>query len=161
MPRSSTRSTANRWGGRGPPGAPQFSVHYAAFGGRGVEGCFDLNHPIWLRKPRLLANIPGRSTGTRDPDVIGTPIVHDAGWITPRRAATYLRGAEAKRPGMAARPRRFASNLALPVIDQPVRPGSDETTGQLVRARADRLNARRLLSGSRSSASNCYRRVAA
>jgi hypothetical protein len=58
--------------------------------------------------------------------------VRDAGWMTPRTVAMYLRGAEAKRPAIAACHKRFADRLALPGIDQTVRPRTDETTGQSV-----------------------------
>jgi hypothetical protein len=68
--------------------------------------------------------------------------VRDAGWMTPRTVATYLRGAEAKRPAMAARPKRVADS-ALPAIDQTARPSTGETTGRSVRARAGRLDASR------------------
>ena len=69
--------------------------------------------------------------------------MRDAGWMTPRTEVTYLRGAEAKRPTMAACPKRFAGSLALLAIDQTVRPSTDETTAQSVRARPDRLHASR------------------
>jgi hypothetical protein len=69
--------------------------------------------------------------------------VRDAGWMTPPTVATCLRGAEAKRPAMAVRPKRFADSRALPAIDQTARPSTDETTGRSVRAPADRLDASR------------------
>jgi hypothetical protein len=44
---------------------------------------------------------------------------------------------------MAACPKRCADSLALPAIDQTARPSTDETSGQSVRAQADRLGASR------------------
>jgi hypothetical protein len=116
------------------------------------------NHLIWLRKPRLFANIPERSgrhsrhCGRRNPDRArrGLDDAPDGGYVLARS------GSEAPRNGSA--PQALCRQARAAGDRSNVGPGTDETTGQSARARTDRLDASGLVSASGSSASNCYRR---